>query len=46
MREDADDILVVFVKKKTSALDLGEERMDRATHHYLQLLEGDVIFDI
>ena len=45
MREDADDGLVFFVEKKTSAFELGKERLDRATH-CLQLLEGDVFFDI
>ena len=45
MGEDANDGLVVFVKKKTSAFELGEECLDRATY-CLQLLEDDVIFDI
>ena len=30
--EDADDGLVVFVKQKTSSFELGEERLDSASH--------------
>ncbi len=45
MCKDADDRRVIFVKKKTTTLELGEERMDRASHS-LQLLEGYVLLDI
>ncbi len=45
MREDADDRLVVLVKKKTSSFELGEERHN-GDEHCLQLLEGFVLLDV
>ena len=45
MSEDADDGLVVFVQKKASSFELGEEGLDGAAHN-LQLLEGYVFFKI
>ncbi len=45
MREDADDQLVVLMKKKTSSFELGEERLNGDTH-CLQLLEDYVLLDV
>ena len=43
--EDADDKMVVFVEKKTTSFELGEERLDGASH-CLQLLERDALLDV
>ncbi len=45
MHEDADDRLVVLVKKETSSFELGEERLNGDTY-CLKLLEGCVLLDV
>jgi hypothetical protein len=45
MREDADANLAVPVEKKTSSIEVREERLDGAAH-CLKLLEGYVLSDV